>query len=145
LKAESLDLAGGMVTLKGKRNKVSKVPLAPECAFIIKSWMEIRNVNLAEMDRENPYVFVTTQGKQMSTDLVRQMMGRMKKQIGGDLKRFHPHKLRHTSLTKMCNTKDVNLRDVRQIAGHSSLVITECYKHVNLDQIMEKFTKNLAC
>ena len=72
------------------------------------------------------------------------MMGRMKKQIGGDIKKFHPHQIRHTSLTKMCNTKDVNLREVQQIAGHSSLTITERYTHVNLDQIKEKFTKNLA-
>ena len=58
LKVEALDLIGGMVTLKGKRNKVRQVPLAPECIIIMKSWMEIRNVKLAEMDRESPYVFV---------------------------------------------------------------------------------------
>jgi integrase/recombinase XerC len=146
LKVDDLKLAEGVVTYRRTKGKMKfrDVPLAPECIEIMKSYMEIRNGHLASLDKECSYVFITGQGGPMSTDLVRQTMGRMKKEIGGDIKKFHPHLLRHTSLTKLANTKDINIREVQQIAGHSSVTITERYTHVQFDQLQAKVTKNLA-
>lgn len=145
LKTDDLKLDTGLVTYRRtKNNKSRTVPIVPECIEILKQWTAKRNQCLADYDRESPFVFVTNRGGQMSTDLVRQMMTRMKGEVGADLKKFHPHLIRHTSLTKMCNTKDVNLREVQQMAGHSSLTITERYTHVQLDQLQSKMNKNMT-
>lgn len=145
LKVDDLKLAEGIVTYRRTKGKIKfrDVPIAPECSDIMRAWMEIRNGHLASLDKESLYVFITEQCGPMSTDLVRQTMGRMKKEIGGDIK-FHPHRLRHTAATKLANTKDINIREVQMMLGHSSVVITERYTHVQLDQLKTKVTKNLS-
>ena len=145
LKIDDLKLEECSVTYRRTKGKYKfrTLTLAPEAVDVMRSWVEIRNGHLASLDKESSSVFITEQCGPMSEDLIRQTMARMKKEIGKDIK-FNPHRIRHTAGTKLCNTKDVNLREVQYMLGHASVTTTERYTHVQFDQLKAKVTKNLS-
>ena len=62
-------------------------------------------------------------------------------QVAGLLKPLTPHALRHSFATHML-TSGANLRVLQELLGHSSLVATQKYTHLNLDSLARTMEGN---
>lgn len=87
------------------------------------------------------------QGGKLNQRYIREMCYRLSKkagvyiQDGTEQKPVSPHKFRHTCFTEMLREGTANIREIQQLAGHSSLNTTMIYTHVVMDELQAKIAK----
>lgn len=118
---------------KGKKDRYSYMD--NEALNAAKAWMSIRP--------ESEYFFCTLQGGILDTRYIREVCYRISKkagvfiQDGTEQKPVSPHKLRHTCMTQLLK-EGLNIREVQEIAGHSSLNTTMIYTHIINEELAAK-------
>lgn len=123
----------------GKGGKDRYVPMDDDIITSLKAWLALHP--------ESEYLFCTLRGGQLDTRYVREVCYRLSTkagvyiQDGTKKKPVSPHKLRHTFLTEILREGTANIREVQQLAGHSSLNTTMIYTHVVMDELQEKIKK----
>jgi len=124
---------------QGKGKKDRYVPMDNDIMASLQAWLKIRP--------ESEYLFCTLQGGHLDTRYVREVCYRLSTkagvfiQDGTEKKPVSPHKLRHTCFTELLREGTANVREIQQLAGHSSLNTTMIYTHVVLDELQEKIRK----
>lgn len=122
---------------KGKKDRY--VPMDDDIEKSLKAWIADRP--------ESNYLFCTLEGGQLMQRYVREVCYRISNKAGvfiqdGTVKKpVSPHKLRHTFLTEVLREGTANIREVQELAGHSSLNTTMVYTHVVMDELQEKIKK----
>ncbi len=122
---------------KGKKDRY--VPMDDDIVKSTKEWLLVRP--------EGIYLFCTLEGGQLMQRYVREVCYRISNKAGvfiqdGTAKKpVSPHKLRHTFLTEVLREGTANIREVQELAGHSSLNTTMVYTHVVMDELQEKIKK----
>lgn len=124
----------------GKGDKDRYVPMDPEAKEALQAWAEIRP--------ESQYFFCAyskgKSGKKLSTRQVREMCYRTSDnahvyiQDGTEQKKVSPHKFRHSAFTSMLD-EGFNLREIQEIAGHSTIATTQIYTHISMKGLANKF------
>ncbi|OPX46434.1 tyrosine recombinase XerC [Ruminiclostridium hungatei] len=124
---------------QGKGGKDRYVPMDDDIEKSLKAWFAVRP--------ESQLVFCTLEGGQLMQRYIREVCYRISEKAGvfiqdGAVKKpVSPHKLRHTFLTEVLREGTVNIREVQELAGHSSLNTTMVYTHVVMDELQEKIKK----
>ena len=115
----SSQIKRGWVEIRGKRNKERKVPYSEKAHELIQEYLRRRG------DLNTEYVFLSSHKKPMTRQ---NFWGRIKKyaKAAGIEKNISPHTLRHAFATHMLN-RDVSLRHLQIMMGHSSISTTELY------------------
>ncbi len=91
---------------------------------------------------DNDYVCKWEDGRPLTPDYVSHAFNKLLKQHSLPLIRFHD--LRHSVASEMIN-KGVNIENVKQWLGHSSILTTEIYVHLNFyTNLNTKFTMERA-
>ncbi|WP_084505039.1 tyrosine-type recombinase/integrase [Acetobacterium malicum] len=121
LKIQDLDLLTMSLKVVGKGGKYREVPLKPEVAEIIKTYLETDR-------KENPYatsgyLLVTQRSGKMDTDTVNKALKKLGKILNMTI---FPHKFRHTFCTRLLK-KGVDLTTVAKLAGHANIQTTASY------------------
>ena len=133
IKTRDIYIDDGAVIINGKGGKQRLIPFA-----ITKSkFLEAYYNEFKEVERKSGFFFVNKWGKKISTQSVRQLVVRLRKEIGCDYD-ITPHMFRHTLATNLLEN-GVNLRIVQEILGHSSIKTTEIYTHVSIKHAKEMF------
>lgn len=140
LSLSDCNLETGLIYVQsGKGKKDRYVPLDDDIEKSIKAWLAVRP--------ESQFIFCTLEGKQLMRRYVREVCYRISEkadvyiQDGAVKKPVSPHKLRHTFLTEVLREGTANIREVQELAGHSSLNTTMVYTHVVMDELQEKIRK----
>ena len=122
---------------KGKKDRY--VPMDNDIMTSLQAWLKIRP--------DSEYLFCTLQGGQLDTRYVREVCYRLSRkagvyiQDGAKKKPVSPHKLRHTCFSELLREGTCNIREIQELAGHSSVATTQIYTHVILDEIQAKIRK----
>jgi integrase/recombinase XerC len=124
-----LDLAEGIVRIRGKGRKERLAPIGSFAARAVKRWLRERKLSPKEPTGGLAPVFTNKFGRRLTTRSVARMLLKHLKSSGLD-QRTTPHTLRHSFATHLLD-RGADIRSVQELLGHKSLVTTQIYTHVS--------------
>ncbi len=131
LKVCDVDLNIGRIRIIGKGNKERFVDICQdETQKTLSEWLECRDRCVDDA----PF-FCSRLGRKMSQQSVR-LLVRQLTLICGIKKHVTPHTFRHTFATLLLE-EDVDIVYIQHLLGHSSIMTTQIYTHVNLHKQRE--------
>ncbi len=127
LKKTNLNLKTGGLTIKGKGNKERSIQICnSETLAIINEYYSLFEVHVTA---SGGWFLVNRLNKKLSDQSIRSIVKNICLKAG--LKRkITPHMFRHTFGTLLLE-KNVDLRYIQSMLGHSSITTTQVYTHVN--------------
>ena len=124
LKKQNLDFeenTGWVREGKGKKDRM----------FIFSSKLGKKLKKFINKTPEWNYIF--SKDKPLSTRNIQKIVQNTTKKAGIE-KSVHPHTLRHSFATHLLD-KDVDLRKIQELLGHSSIATTQIYTHISNEQL----------
>lgn len=128
---EQIDLANGLLKVKGKRNKERIIPIISELKITLIGYLNKRNIEFPE--RSNSFVFLTEKGLPVYHKLVYRVVNRYLGQVSTVTKKS-PHVIRHSFATALLN-RGADLNAIKELMGHANLAATEVYTHNTYAQL----------
>ncbi len=136
VKWTQIDLASGLITVYGKGNKTRMVPVGSYAASALEKWRKVRGT-FASL--EEPHVFVSKQGKPISTRTI-QIRIRHWAQHQGLPQKVYPHLLRHSFASHLLESSG-DLRAVQELLGHADISTTQIYTHLDFQHLAKVYDK----
>jgi integrase/recombinase XerC len=129
-----VDLSARLIKVTGKRNKQRLIPFGNEMEEDLLIYIKVRNETLPEGTKA---FFVRKNGMRMYPLQVYRLVRKSLSKVV-TLKKRSPHVLRHTFATAMLNGK-AEMRAVKELLGHESLVTTEVYTHTTFEELKKVY------
>ena len=129
-----VDFSAKLIKVTGKRNKQRLIPFGDELAKDLLIYIKVRNET---MPQGAEAFFVLKDGNRMYPMAVYRIVKRILSKVV-TLKKRSPHVLRHTFATAMLNDR-AELRAVKELLGHESLVTTEVYTHATFEELKKVY------
>ena len=129
-----VDFSAKLIKVTGKRNKQRLIPFGDELAKDLLIYIKVRNET---MPQGAEAFFVLKDGNRMYPMAVYRIVKRNLSKVV-TLKKRSPHVLRHTFATAMLNDR-AELRAVKELLGHESLVTTEVYTHATFEELKKVY------
>jgi len=135
LDVADLDLAGGVVRVRGKGRKERLALLGSPAAAAVRAYLELRRAEgLAD-----PALFLNHRGSRLTARSVQRVLER-RLAAAGLAGRATPHTLRHSFATHLLDA-GADLRSVQELLGHASLSTTQIYTHVTTEKLKEIYDR----
>lgn len=130
LKEENINIATGAITIKGKGNKERIIQVCnAETLQVLKDYHHCFKDKIPHADG---YFLVNRLGNKLSDQSIRNTVKTLA--IGaGVQKHITPHVFRHSFATLLLE-KDVDIKYIQSLLGHSSIMTTQIYTHVNREK-----------
>lgn len=136
LKASNINLEDNFIKVVGKGGKERIINLScSETVDLIKEYTQY-NMNNIEASGN---LFLNRLGAQLSSQSVRGIVKKAAAAAKLD-KHITPHSFRHTFATLLLEN-EVDLKYIQHLLGHSSIMTTQIYTHVNLEKQKEILSK----
>jgi len=133
-----LDLADGLVRVRGKGKRERLAPLGSHAVRALNRWLGVRKLKSGKAGHGSP-VFVNRFGTRLTTRSVARMLEKYLKLTGLDL-RTSPHTLRHSFATHLLD-RGADIRSVQELLGHQSLTTTQIYTHLSTASLKLAYEK----
>lgn len=134
LKDEDVDITGGVVRVKGKRNKERFIPLVGSFTTSLSNYLDVRSKE-GIIDPEQ--FFVNKKGNKMYDKGVYNIVNRYLSMVT-TVEKKSPHVLRHTFATHMLN-HGADLNSIKELLGHANLAATQIYTHNTFEQLKKVY------
>ena len=134
LQQQSLYLEAGFVRIFGKGSKERLVPVGDSAINWISQYRSGLRLSLVKRNSDD-YLFLNSRGKKLSRMAIYSMVQHYA-QLAGIEKKISPHTFRHTFATHLLEG-GADLRSVQEMLGHSSIVTTQIYTHIDRSFIKE--------
>jgi integrase/recombinase XerD len=121
----TVDLDRGAVLVRGKGNKERRIPI---CDNAVRSALIAYAASQGPQREVDAFFFTNRFGRRLSEQSIRMALKGHAKAAGLD--KITPHVFRHTVATMLLE-QGVDLRFIQTLLGHSSIVTTTIYAHVN--------------
>jgi len=117
-----------MIKVRGKNNKERLIPISTRALKYLNLYLHQRR-NEPIQENYGHIVFLNRRGRQLSRHMIYHIIRDAATQ--SDLKKqISPHTLRHCFATHLVEG-GADLRAVQELLGHSSIMTTEIYTHIN--------------
>lgn len=127
LTVKDIDLKTGSVTINGKGSKERIIQICNmEALVVLRNYF---NLNSERIKNSGGFLLVNRLGKKLSDQSIRSIVKRLAKQSEIQ-KHITPHVFRHSFATLLLE-KDVDIKYIQMMLGHSSIMTTQIYTHVN--------------
>jgi integrase/recombinase XerD len=125
-----INVESGEITIKGKGNKERIIQVCNEETIIILK--QYRNSYLEKIRKSGGFFLVNRLGNMLSDQSIRNIVKSVsvKAEIQSNVT---PHQFRHTFATLLLE-KDVDIKYIQGLLGHSSILTTQIYTHVNREK-----------
>ena len=128
----------GYMRIIGKGSKQRLVPISPIADEQFGYWLKDRSqLNIHPKDAD--IAFLNRYGRQLTRAMIFTIVRRLA-ETAGIKKTISPHTLRHSFATHLLQN-GADLRIIQQLLGHESIVTTEIYTHVNIQDLREAVLK----
>lgn len=132
LKFSQVDLNGATLRVTGKGSKERMVPMGQKAIASVRRYLDkVRSEDKAPAASEP--LFVNRQGKALSRQAIWGLLKKYAKKEGVR-KIVYPHILRHSFATHLLEG-GADLRVVQELLGHSDIVTTQIYTHVDKSRL----------
>jgi integrase/recombinase XerD len=128
----------GYMRIIGKGSKQRLVPISPVADEQFSYWLHDRS----QLDIKPEFAdiaFLNHYGRQLTRAMIFTIVKRLA-EAAGIRKTISPHTLRHSFATHLLQN-GADLRIIQQLLGHESIVTTEIYTHVNIQDLREAVLK----
>ena len=127
----------GVIRVIGKGRKERIIPIGAPAMTAMNAYLEkLRPELLAVKSKKgraaSSRVFLSRSGGAVTRIVLWQFVRRMAVRAG--MRAIHPHTLRHTFATHLLSG-GADLRVVQELLGHSNVVTTQIYTHVDADRL----------
>jgi integrase/recombinase XerC len=142
LDLRAVDLAQGLVKVRGKGDKERIVPLGRKAVAAIEAYLPHRGELLGDApaaDDAREAVFLSRRGRRITTRRVQQIVD-AEALRAGVTRKASPHDLRHSCATHLLDS-GADLRAIQEMLGHASLSTTQRYTHVTVDTLIAAYEK----
>jgi integrase/recombinase XerC len=134
-----LDLAGGLLRVRGKGKRERMSPVGSFAINALRGWLSQRTLSPKIKPGPAAPVFCNKFGQRLTTRSIARMLEKYLKLTGLDL-RTTPHTLRHSFATHLLD-RGADIRSVQELLGHKSLVTTQIYTHVSTAGLRAAYEK----
>lgn len=134
LKISDIYLDEQFINVIGKGDKQRLVPISPSALKEIKLWLDTRRLIDVKKGNED-YVFLNKRGTKLSRVMVFYIVKELAEKAGVQ-KNISPHTFRHSFATHLLEG-GANLRDIQEMLGHSSILTTEIYTHLDMNLLRD--------
>ena len=138
LKLSNIYREEGYMRILGKGSKQRLVPISPIADEQFSYWLADRNM-LDIKPEATDIAFLNHYGRQLTRAMIFTIVKRLA-EAAGIQKNISPHTLRHSFATHLLQN-GADLRIIQQLLGHESIVTTEIYTHVNIQDLREAVLK----
>lgn len=128
----------GYMRILGKGSKQRLVPISAEADKQLGYWLEDRS-RLDIKPEAVDIAFLNHYGRQLTRAMIFTIVKQLAKEAGIQ-KTISPHTLRHSFATHLLQN-GADLRIIQQLLGHESIVTTEIYTHVDIQDLREAVLK----
>lgn len=138
LEMPDIDLAEGVLRVKGKGRKDRLTPIGSQAIKAMQRYFELRSLDTrSQQAGHSNRVFLNKHGEPLSTRSVRRKLDKYLVAAGLD-PGISPHTLRHSFATHLLNN-GADLRSVQELLGHQSLSTTQIYTHLTTSRMKEVY------
>lgn len=139
LRLENLNLSLGLLRVVGKGGKERIVPVGEVALeFLEKYLQEVRPLLLGTKSKD--FLFLNRRGAPLTRQRCWQIIKGYALQAGLDPSKISPHILRHSFATHLLEG-GADLRALQVMLGHSSLITTQIYTHLDFSKIKKAYEK----
>lgn len=131
LRLSDIFINDGFVRVTGKGDKQRLVPLGEPASESILNYLEIRSLMPVAVKHAD-FLFLNRRGYKLTREMIFHIV-RKQTLSAGIGKEVSPHTFRHSFATHMVEN-GADLRVVQEMLGHSSILTTEIYMHVNSEK-----------
>lgn len=140
LDVDGLDRDGEQLRVEGKGAKTRVVPAGEHAWRAIDAYLARGRPELAAAgDRPDPALFLSRNGRRLSTSDVRRRL-RAALRHAGVQAAASPHALRHSFATHLLDG-GADLRAIQELLGHSSLSTTQTYTRVESKRLRKAYAQ----
>ena len=128
LDLDGLDLAAGLVRVRGKGNKARELPVGRKAREALEAWLPLRALS----NPQDGALFVGRQGRRLTPRAIQLRVREAGvRELGQHL---HPHMLRHSFASHMLESSQ-DLRAVQELLGHADIATTQVYTHLDFQHL----------
>ncbi len=131
LKDEDVDLISGKVNIKGKGNKERMAQISNNDS--LKILIEYKQLIKRKIIATDNFFFINRLTKKLSDQSIRRIVKNLSKKACIN-KHVTPHVFRHSFATLLLEN-EVDIKYIQILLGHSSIITTQIYTHVNNQKI----------
>jgi integrase/recombinase XerD len=137
LDVDDLDLARGLVRLRGKGDKERIVPIGGPAVAAVGAYLVRVRPELARRGRGTGAVFLNLRGSRLSRQSAWTVL-QVVAERAGLAAHVSPHTLRHSFATHLLEG-GADVRVVQELLGHASVTTTQIYTKVTADTLREVY------
>ena len=125
LRMSDVNLADGLLQVRGKGSKWRVIPLADEARQAIADWLEMRPTSCL-----HDYLFTTVRGNRVHPSRMQRIWEAVYERSGIQREAVSLHTLRHSAATILLQSGVCDVVQIQRLLGHSRLDTTAIYLHL---------------